>query len=154
MERFIKENGLKEDFTKKYGEMKIGDCIRDEERFRKGNSIDAYIWSIMGNVDEYSFYRNRVEQDDYELCAFRYMIGFILFKRSLWRSMGYFKVSIGKGSGTEGDEGQLLSYCYLMGYAVVCSLKHAVGHFSFGGCEEDVLQLKKEHPEIFSISKV
>lgn len=148
--KFLKDGDKYEDFVAKFGWFNDGCAEDDSLRERKG--INAYIWECTSNIDEYARTQQFQRGKYYEVNC-RYMIGFILFKRQLWEEMGGLKVMIGKGSGDEGDEGQLLSYCFLKSRVILCAKGAVAGHFSYGGCEEEVLDKRKSHPEWFVLTE-
>lgn len=81
-------------------------------------------------------------------CPIRFSIGAILFERSLWEEMGYFKVPR-SGSSLGADEVQLCSYCIEKSRAMMISENVVVGHFSFGGQFKAMKQYFEKHPEVF-----
>lgn len=146
---FLEERNATKEFEEKFGEMKRG-CAAYDDRFRIDMGIDSFVWDLTGNIDEFSAGRKN-QDEEYRICELRYMIGFILFRRSVWERMGKFKVGLGKGSGSEGDEGQLISYSALQGLAMAYDNTCAVGHFSFGGAEDSMMKFYNENPHILEM---
>lgn len=148
MYRFIKRHGDLQEAEKIVGK-RIDKCGFDEQVMRSNCGIDRYIWTISKNIDDLAsvYY----DEEGYDLCYARYYIGFVLFRRTLIEEMGPFKVFAGKGSGSEGDEGQLISYCILNSKVMAVARNTLVGHFSMGGAERSVLEYKEKHPEVFEL---
>lgn len=147
---FVEEHKMLDEYRKNFGEIYHGSGIINSGSFYSDSGVDSFIWNMTGNIDALSKEYD-LKKSSYELCAVRYMIGFILYRKELWKNMHGFKVTLGKGSGEEGDEGQLISYCALNGRVFACVKNCLVGHFSFGGSEKSVLKLKNEHPEYFAL---
>lgn len=148
--KFLNEVGKYDDFVEKYGWINDG-CMYDEQLRRKPG-INAYIWNETGDIDAFARNHRSMEPGVYDVNV-RYMIGFVLYKRSLWESIGGLRVMAGKGSGDEGDEGQFLSHCFLTSKAVFVAKNVVVGHFSYGGAEEEVMRVKKSHPDWFALKE-
>lgn len=82
-------------------------------------------------------------------CAVRFSIGAMLFERSFWKEMGYFKLGRGVGLGT--DERQVSQYCAVESRPLMISGNTVVGHLGFGAQNDDMMVFYKEHPEVFEI---
>lgn len=119
--------------------------------FRKKCGVDEFIWEKIGNFDECAAEYAK-DPFSYEIAPLRTGIATILFKRKFWNEFGGLQRYKGIGIGNNGDEGQITSYCALNFRASFCVKNILVGHFSFGGSEPQVLQLRKNKPEIFTLN--
>ena len=83
-------------------------------------------------------------------CPIRFSIGAILFTRSLWREMGYFKVN--RNSNNMGaDEVQICSYCLEKSRPLMVSENIVVGHLSFGNQNEAMKDYYIKNKRIFEV---
>ncbi|MCI9380416.1 MAG: hypothetical protein HFG88_05140 [Dorea sp.] len=147
-EFLLKKNCLNE-YEQKFGIHKKGGSVSNPI-FRKKMGIDEFIWNKIGIFDECAL-EYKEEGFSYEACASRTGIAAILFTRQFWDDLGYLKRGRGIGVGNTGDEGQITTYCALNFYFIFCVKNVLVGHFAFGGSENNVLKLKYEKPEIFAM---
>ena len=149
MHDFLFKEGKLNDFEENFGKHRLGGVFVNPY-LRAGNGVDEYIWKLIGVFDdkakEYS-----AKEFTYEPCVTRSGIAAILFKRDFWDRLGGLKRSRGIGVGDYGDEGQITSFCALKFQICYCVHNLLVGHFAFGGSEENVLKLKEEHPEFFEL---
>ena len=148
MHKFLIDNNCLTEYEEKFGKHFIGGSTVNRS-FRKGDGVDEFIWEKIGCFDKKALeYKNKGE--DYEACFSRSGIAAVLFKRDFWTEMGGLKRGRGIGVGNAGDEGQITAYCYLNYKVCFCANNILVGHFSFGGSEQNVLAFKEKHPFIFN----
>lgn len=145
----IKKNCLSE-YEEKFGKHLRGGTPLNPS-FRKKCGVDEFIWEKIGNFDECAAEYAK-EPFSYEIAPLRTGIATILFKRKFWDEFGGLQRPKGIGIGDNGDEGQITSYCALNFRASFCIKNILVGHFSFGGAEKNVLELRERHPEIFKLN--
>ena len=88
-------------------------------------------------------------------CAIRFSIGAILFKRELWKDMGFFDVDRSANAlfMMGRDEMKLCEYCVMNSKPIMVSENIVVGHFSFGAQTEGMKEFYNEHPERFMLQK-
>jgi len=147
MFEFLKTHNALVEYEKRFGKLYIGGTYFNP-KFRENVGIDAFIWEKIGNIDDMiEEYRNK--EFSYFTCPTRSGIAAILFTREFWDTMGGVKRPSGFGVGSDGDEGQITSYCAI-NYYINCGINNVfVGHFAFGGSEPEILKLKEMHPNIF-----
>lgn len=99
--------------------------------------VAKFFWGEGGYIPSIDDLNKQFENDDLSeiACPIRFSIGAILFTRSLWREMGYFKVN--RNSNNMGaDEVQLCTYCLEKSRPLMVSENIVVGHLSFGSQNE------------------
>ncbi len=89
------------------------------------------------------------EEIKYSPIPIRFSIGAILFKRSLWEEMQYFRIV--KGIGMGADEEQICIYCMINSKAMLVCENVCVGHLSFGKQNEAMEKYYLENKNIFDI---
>ena len=148
MHEFLQRKECVEEYEERFGKHRIGGTVVNPV-FRQKGGVDSFIWEKMGVFDtcaeEY-----HADGFSYEACVARSGIAAILFKRDFWDRLGGLKHFRGKGLGSEGDEGQITTFCALNFQLTFCVKNILVGHFAFGGSEQEVLKLKESKPEIFA----
>ena len=150
MHDFLTENNCLKEYEKMFGAHKIGGYELNPS-FRLHNGVDEFIWKQIGIFDKKAV-EYQCKDFQYEVCGTRTGIAAILFERKFWDEMGGLKRPfMGIGVGDEGDEGQITSFCSLHFKMMVCVKNILVGHFSFGGAEQNMLKFKEQHPEIFEL---
>lgn len=147
MHSFLERMNCLDEYEGKFGKHRIGGTAVNPN-FRKSGQVDCFIWEKIGNFDACagSYFADGFS---YEACITRSGIAAILFKRTFWEKIGGLKRFRGKGLGSEGDEGQITSFCALSFMPFFCVNNILVGHFAFGGAETEVLKLRQRKPEIF-----
>lgn len=147
MHDFLIEKNSLDDFEAKFGKHRVGGVFVNPY-LRAGNGVDEYIWNLIGNFDDCARDYSR-KPFSYHACYSRSGIAAILFKRDFWNRLGGLKRGRGIGVGNYGDEGQITSFCALNFQVCYCVENILVGHFAFGGSEENVLKYKEQRPDIF-----
>ncbi len=150
MHDFLLKTDSLNDYEQRFGKHRIGGSVLNP-CFRSGEGVDEFIWEKIGVFDKCA----EIYQKDglsYEACISRSGIAAILFKRQFWNNMGGLKRGRGIGVGDTGDEGQITAYCALHFQITYCVKNVLVGHFAFGGAENQVLKLKERHPEYFELN--
>lgn len=146
---YLVEKNCLDDFESRFGKLRIGGSLVNPF-FRNNMGIDTYIWNKIGIFDDEA-QRYFEKGFSYSICPTRTGIAAILFRRSFWDRIECLKRPRGVGWGEEGDESQIASFCarnYLANFRVDNII---VGHFAFGGAEQNVLKLKQEHPDFFKM---
>lgn len=150
MHDFLVEKNALTKYEERFGQHKRGGSALNSA-FRNNKGVDAFIWETIESFDicAASYAKKPFE---YEIAPLRTGIATILFKRKFWNDLGCLTRYKGIGVGTNGDEGQITSFCALNFRACFCVKNILVGHFAFGGAEPDVLKLKERKPEIFKLN--
>lgn len=89
-----------------------------------------------------------------ELCATRFSIGMVLFKRDVWQNMGQFPYTPDdpveyKRIGLGEDEKALCNYCMMKARPMFICNDVLVGHLSYGPTTKDMMKFFKKHQELF-----
>lgn len=150
MHDFLIKKGCLSEYELKFGKHLRGGTPLNPA-FRQKCGVDEFIWEKMGNFDECAADYSK-EAFSYEIAPLRTGIATILFKRKFWEEFGGLQRPKGIGIGDNGDEGQITSYCALNFKASFCVKNILVGHFSFGGAEQQVLKLREQNPDIFKLN--
>lgn len=110
-----------------------------------------FMWGENGFLPSLDDMNNLVRKDafSYDACPIRFSIGAILFKRSLWKDMGYFIVKRGSCMGL--DEEQVCAFCMNSSRAIIVSNNSVVGHLSFGTQNEEMKQYFIDNTEKFKV---
>lgn len=146
--RLLEKTGLKNVYEEKFEKPLY--MAGPHRMVENSGEVAKFFWrdgGVFPNIDDL----NRTlssEPLEERPCPIRFSIGAILFERSLWEEMGYFKVSR-SGNSLGADEVQLCSYCIEKSRAMMVSENVVVGHFSFGGQFKAMKQYFEEHPEVF-----
>lgn len=109
-----------------------------------------FFWGEGGMVPSIDDMNERFWNEKHEVraCPVRFSIGAILFERSIWEAMKYFRVDrkiIGLGI----DEEQLCSFCLLKSRPVMVSENIVFGHLGFGPQNREMKEYYLKYPEIF-----
>lgn len=113
--------------------------------------VAKFMWgkdNYLPNLDEMN---QQVKNDEfsYNACPIRFSIGAILFKRTLWEEMQFFKVKRGNCLGL--DEEQICAFCMTSSRAIIVSNNTIVGHLSFGKQNGEMKKYFMENKEKFEI---
>ena len=91
----------------------------------------------------------QMQKMSYSVCSVRFSIGFILFHRSLWTSMGGWEMPMPNRPGLGADESQICRFCVLNSLGMIISENTLVGHLSFGQQNAVMKEYYLSHREIF-----
>ena len=107
--------------------------------------------NVYNSKQEEIFVDKKLNESDfsYSSSPIRFSIGAILYHRSLWEDMNYFKVDITKGMAV--DETQICEYCMSKSKAIVIAENTCVGHLSFGLQNNVMEEFFKENQDRFLI---
>lgn len=147
--RILEKNGAVDIYTEKFEKPKY---LTGPDRSIEGNPEAAkFMWGDGGVIPSIDEMNNTYQSDELEerVCAIRFSIGAILFERSLWEEMGYFKVVTGAGMGE--DEIQLSHFCTSHSRPIMVSENIVVGHLSFGVQNESMKEYYLNHTDLFGI---
>lgn len=115
------------------------------------SNVAKFFWGEGGYIKQIDKLNRDFKEQSYKysLCPIRYSIGFIMFERELWESMGMFRTVVGSGMGI--DEEQICAYCVNSSKPMAVSENCVVGHFSFGPQTKDMIAYFKKNKELFEI---
>ena len=147
--RVLEKLGLQETYKRKFQEPKY---MAGYERMIESRPETAkFFWGEGGmvpSIDEMNrmFWNMKHEARP---CPVRFSIGAILFERSLWESMKYFKVNR-KITGLGDDEEELCAFCCLNSRPIMVSENIVVGHLGFGPQNRAMKEYYEQNPERFA----
>lgn len=114
------------------------------------------------NISKWLWYHISIDSDikqldktnHSELCATRFSIGMVLFKRDVWQNMGQFPYTPDdpveyKRIGLGEDEKALCSYCMMKARPMFICNDVLVGHLSYGPTTKEMMSFFKTHQELF-----
>ena len=113
--------------------------------------VAKFMWgkgNYLPNIDEMN-QQMKNDEFSYSACPIRFSIGAILFKRTRWEDMQFFKVKRGNCLGL--DEEQICAFCMTSSRAIIVSNNTVVGHLSFGKQNEEMKKYFMENKEKFEI---
>lgn len=146
-----------------YGIVRLLEILDKVELWEERFGILKYnIGTIYGNPEAARFMWELGSLDDiqkilkekefhYSACPVKYSIGFILFKRKIWREMGMFPMLKHKNIGS--DEDYLCSYCMDSGMVIMVAENAVAGHLSYGPQNREMEKYYHEHKEVFCLRK-
>ena len=149
--KILKHYGLEKKYSDKFGKPIYSS--RNEMPIISEPEVARFFWGadgIVPNIDQMnSDFANSPYK--YSLCPIRFSIGFILFERALWESMGMFRQTMGSGIGN--DETQICGYCINESKPIIVAENCVVGHFSFGPQTNSMIDfLKSEEMNYYTQS--
>lgn len=112
-----------------------------------------YMWGENSSVPNIDKIATDLNNDSFSFVPVpvKFSIGAILFDRSMWETIGYFKFPSKKAPFMGGDESQICSECVLQGRPFIVSKNAVVGHLSFGKQNQAMKDFYLTHPEIFAL---
>lgn len=137
--RFILQKyGCLEDFEKRYGKTHFG----GDGKVINTPDIAPYMWGKYETIPTIDKIMTDFDTEEFSVCATRFNIGLILFRKDFWEEMGGFMVSGSKDLGT--DEEEICAWCSVYSKAIMVAHEVVVGHFSFGPQEVAMKQYMAE----------
>ena len=114
--------------------------------------VAKFFWGEGGIVPHIDDIAERFYSDEcvYRACPIRFSIGFILFTREMWQSMGMFRVPL-HGAGMGQDEKQICCQAMMFSKAVIVSENTVAGHLSFGLQNEAMHEYYLQHRDRFAL---
>lgn len=124
---YLETIGKLEEYDSKFGKAKYWN-----KNIQHNPDVADYLWSQLGDnsFDEHSEFVYEKNKGRYIQCPQRYSIGAMLFTRTLWEEVGYFK--IGKIGQLGYEEEQFCKYLLDNAYYICCCLDTFVGHLGYG----------------------
>lgn len=146
----LKKLNLEDYFEENFEKIKVG---------AMGNMIelDGEVAKFMWGKDNYIPHIDDLNKEfnnlpfSYSASTVRVNIGAILYHRSLWEAMHYFRVDITIGMGV--DEEQICAYCINRHLGMIIAENSCVGHFSFSKQTDAMNDFFYENPNRFLIKE-
>lgn len=149
--RVLEKLNLKEVWNKQFNEAKFTNGFSHHFDILKNPEAAKFFWGEcepFRDIDAINDYFKSLPLD-YSICSTRFSIGFILFKRELWDSIGMFEVHDNNNLGV--DEYQLCVYCMDCARAIVVAENTVVGHLSYGPQNEEMLCFYQKYTDRFKL---
>jgi hypothetical protein len=144
----LKKINVVDEYEKRFGKAKYGSTL-----IQSSFEVAKFMWGEDGVVDSIDILNKKFEQsNDIIPCPIRFSIGAILFERTLWEDMNYFRVV--RGTNSLGvDEADICTYCCLNSRPLMVTENTVVGHLSFGPQNKEMKKYFEEHPDLFNIKE-
>lgn len=148
----LKKLNLVKYYTKHFEKVKY--CAGSDRMIENSPDVAKFMWgedNIIPHIDEIN---NELQNSTFSYSAIpiRFSIGAILYSRTLWEDMKYFKVRRGTGLGL--DERQICTYCLINSKAMIVSENSCVGHLGFQKQNNEMKKYFLENQEHFKIKKL
>lgn len=147
--RLLEKLGLLETYEKKFEPVLYG--AQSQRMIEKNPDVAKFFWGegeIVPSIDAMNA-AFQIQKIDYSVCSVRFSIGFILFHRNLWESMGGWRMPPPNNSGLGIDEEQICIFCVALSLGMIVAENAVVGHLSFGQQNAAMKEYYLSHREIF-----
>ncbi len=145
----LERYGLLTDFEDKFGRALIGG--HPQREIEKNPETAKYMWGCNSLPMLDLLASDMSGESGYYACATRLSIGFVLFRKDLWRRMQGFLVQGSMDLGV--DEEDLNGFCINESKIVAISLRSVVGHFGFGRQTEEMKKYYMMRKDRFALEK-
>ncbi len=142
---FLDKLGLTEEYAESFGPDMFYFGVSAVSR----DDVVKFLWDHTLPFDRVAE-RIRSDRTPYAVSPFRFSIGAIMYKRSLWQSMGGF--SFQQEGRLGDDEEEICTYCMMNGLAVYIDTNTLAGHLAFGSQTELMKSYFWENKVAFEIS--
>ena len=145
----LKKLGLVDYYNANFEKVKY--AAGSERMIESSVDVAKFMWGEGEKIPHIDDLDKKLNESDfsYSSSPIRFSIGAILYHRSLWEDMNYFKVDITKGMAV--DETQICEYCMSKSKAIVIAENTCVGHLSFGLQNNVMEEFFKENQDRFLI---
>ena len=145
----LKKLGLVDYYNTNFEKVKY--AAGSERMIESSVDVAKFMWGEGEKIPHIDDLDKKLNESDfsYSSSPIRFSIGAILYHRSLWEDMNYFKVDITKGMAV--DETQICEYCMSKSKAIVIAENTCVGHLSFGLQNNVMEEFFKENQDRFLI---
>jgi len=144
--RFVLQKyGCLKDYEKRYGRTYFGSAV-----LVNTPDIASYMWGKYSRIPSIDEIADDFNIERFSVCATRYNIGLILFKRDFWEEMNGFAITGGRDIGA--DEEEICAFCSVYSKAVVIAHNAVAGHFAFGKQEEVMRKYLEDSPRKFLLA--
>ncbi len=145
----LKKLGLVDYYNTNFEKVKY--AAGSERMIESSVDVAKFMWGEGEKIPHIDDLDKKLNESDfsYSSSPIRFSIGAILYHRSLWEDMNYFKVDITKGMAV--DETQICEYCMSKSKVIVIAENTCVGHLSFGLQNNVMEEFFKENQDRFLI---
>ena len=138
-------------YVEAFGKPYVSDGRTHHDDITFNADISKWLWQ---NISIDSTIKQLDETNHSELCATRFSIGMVLFKRDVWQNMGQFPYTPDdpveyKRIGLGEDEKALCNYCMMKARPMFICNDVLVGHLSYGPTTKEMMSFFKTHQELF-----
>jgi len=115
-------------YAPQFSKLKIGGHSKDDNAALYSDEIADFVWDKCEQIDKEALeFRNMNLEPKF--VNMRFPICAIMFRRKFWEKMGGFEVGVGNGGGS--DEEQMVKFCAVNSYFVLCDIRMICYHFGF-----------------------
>lgn len=146
--RILNKLGIVAEYEDRFGKAKYSTTPNDP--IQSSPNVAKFMWGDGGIVPNIDVLNSMFEHEGHGIvaCPIRFSIGAILFKRSLWEDMNYFRVV--KGTNSLGvDEADMCNFCCFNSRPLLVTEDTVVGHLSFGPQNVEMKQYYEKHTDVF-----
>ena len=144
----LEKLGLVGEYESRFGKAKYS--TTENDIIQNSPEVARFFWGeggVVPDIDTMNAIFSKGETKEIA-CSIRFSIGAILFERSLWESMDYFRMV--RGTNSLGvDEADICRYCCLISKPLMVSENVVVGHLSFGPQNATMKQYYLENKSMF-----
>lgn len=149
--KLLRMTGMWQAYNNLFGKPYVSDGRTHHDEITFNADITKWLWSNI-SIDNAKLQWAGRERS--ELCATRFSIGMVLFKRDVWDAMGRFPYTPDdpveyKRIGLGEDEKALCNYCMMRARPMFICNDVLVGHLSYGPTTKEMLNFYKKHQELF-----
>lgn len=141
--RFVLQKyGCLKDYEGRYGKTHLGSA-----ELVNTPDIAPYMWGKYGHIPSIDKMAYDFDAESYSVCATRYNIGLILFRKIFWEEMNGFAVTGGRDMGS--DEEEICAFCSVHSKVIIVAHNAVAGHFAFGKQEAVMKKYLDKFPDRF-----
>ena len=151
--RLLEKLGLIETYEKTFEPVFYG--AQHSRMIEKSPDVAKFFWGAGGFVPSIDVLNDafRIQKISYSICPVRFSIGFILFRRELWKRMDGWQLPPSNHPGLGSDEEQICHSCLELSLAMVVAENAVVGHLSFRQQNKAMKEYYLTHREVFRCPK-
>lgn len=147
--RILQKINAVNEYEQRFGKAKYSTTPKDP--IQANPEVAKFMWGNQNVVPTIDVLNKKFEQaySDIIPCPIRFSIGAILFERTLWEDMNYFRVV--KGTNSLGvDEADMCNFCCFNSRPLMVTENTVVGHLSFGPQNVEMKKYFEQHSTIFN----
>ena len=149
--RLLKLTNNWQAYVEIFGKPYVSDGRTHHDDITFNANISKWLWQ---NISIDSAIKQLDKTTHSELCATRFSIGMVLFKRDVWQNMGQFPYTPDdpveyKRIGLGEDEKALCNYCMMKARPMFICNDVLVGHLSYGPTTKEMMSFFEKHQELF-----
>lgn len=150
--QFLKSIGALEEYENRFGAYEVHGWEDDSHnKIHKSPEVGEFLWEKSTPFDQMAEHISNINNGKFSLSPVRYSIGAILFTRSFWDSIGFFKVGGLKNMGVE--ETQVCAFCMVHFFPIVVAEDVFVGHLGFYSQKEACRKFLEKNISQISLSR-